>query len=98
MLDFKITIHLADLQFPLVIRFIGVELELSGKIQTIFWHKTATINPVVIAKFFYIIYNAILMSLFGEDQIERGLLKAILSYFSTIETISCGMLHLHSLV
>ncbi len=95
---FWITINLIDLRCPFVIRFTGIELELSSKIQSTFWRKTATINPVVVAKFFYIIYDAIFMSLFGVSQTKGGLLGSISTYFGTVEMNIYGILHLHYLV
>ncbi len=95
---FWITINPADLRCPLVIRLAGVELELSSEIQSAFWRKTATINPVAVAKFFHIICDVIFMSLFGVGQTERGLLGPISNYFGTVETNGRGMLHLHCLV
>ncbi len=56
---FWITINPADLRCSLVIRLAGVELKLSSEIQSAFRRKTATMNPVAIAKFFYIICDAI---------------------------------------
>lgn len=54
-----------------------------------------TMNPVTIAKFFHIIYNAIFIFLFSIDQIEKGLLGPNSNYFNTVETNSHRMLHLH---
>lgn len=98
MLVFWITINLADLRYPLVICFASIELELLSNIRSIFWHKTVTINPIPVAKLFYIICDTIFMSLFGTGQIEGRLLGPILNYFDIIETNSCKMLHLHCLV
>ncbi len=95
---FWITINPADLRCPLVIRLAGVELELSSEIQSAFQRKTATMNPVAVAKLFHIICDAIFMSLFGVGQTKGGLLGPISNYFGTVETNSCGMLQLHCLV
>ncbi len=95
---FWITINPADLRYPLVIRLAGVELELSSKIQSTFWRKTTTINPIAVSKFFHIICDTIFMSLFGAGQTEGGLLRPILNYFGTVETNSHRMLHLYCLV
>lgn len=64
-LVFWITISLAVLQYSLVIRLASIEHKLFSKIQFVFHYKTPTMNFVAIAKFFYIIYNAIFMSLFA---------------------------------
>ena len=93
-----ITINPADLRCPLVIRLAGVKHELSSKIQSTFHCKTATINPVAVAKFFNIICNVVFILLFAAGQIERGLLGPISNYFATIKTNGRGMLHLHYLV
>ncbi len=95
---FWIIINQADLQCLLVICLAGVELELSSEIQSAFQRKTAIMNPVAIAKFFHIICDAILMSLFDVGQTEGGLLGPILNYFNTVEMNGHGMLHLHCLV
>ncbi len=95
---FWITINPADLRCPLVIRLADVELELSSKIQSAFWHKTVTMNPIAVAKFFHIICDAIFMSLFGAGQTEGGLLGSISNYFSTVKANGRGMLHLHYLI
>ena len=95
---FWITINQVDLRYPLVIRFADVELELSSEIQSAFWRKTATMNPVAVAKFFHIIYDTIFISLFGVGQKKRGFLRPILNYFGTVETNGCGILYLHYLV
>ncbi len=95
---FWIIINPADLQYLLVIHFANIELELSSKIQSVFRCKTATINPIAIAKFFYIICDAIFMSLFGVGQSKRGLLGPILNYFGIVETNSHRILYLHYLV
>ncbi len=93
-----ITINPADLKCPLVIHLAGVELELSSKIQSAFQCKTATMNPVAVAKFLHITCDAIFMSLFGAGQTERGLLGPISNYFGTVETNGREMLYLHCLV
>ena len=93
-----ITINLADLQYPLVIHLINVTHKLSNEIQSAFYHKTATINSIIIAKFFHIIYNAIFMLLFVVSQTKGGLLGPILNYFAIVKINSCGILYLHYLV
>ncbi len=95
---FWITFNPADLRCPLVIRLAGLELELSSEIQSAFRRKIATMNPVVVAKFFHIICDAIFMSLFGASQTAGGLFGLISNYFATVETNGCGMLHLYCLV
>ncbi len=95
---FSIIINLADLQCQLVIRLAGVELKLSSKIQSTFWYKTATMNPVAIAKFFHIIYEAIFISFVDASQIDVRLLGSISNYFGTVEMNGHRMLHLHCLM
>lgn len=92
---FWIIINQADLWCPLIIHFAGIELELLNEIQSAFQYKTANRNLVAKAKFFHIICDAIFMSLFGANPIERGLLGPISNYFGTIETNGCGMLYPH---
>ncbi len=55
-------------------------------------------NPVTVAKFFYIIYDAIFISLFSAGQTKGGFLSLISNYFGTIETNSRGIFHLYCLV
>lgn len=55
-------------------------------------------NPVTIAKFFHIIYDAIFMFLFSVGQIARGFFGPISNYFANVETNNHGMLHLHYLM
>ena len=95
---FWITINPTYLRYPFVIRFADVKLELSSKIQFAFWHKTITINSVAIAKFFYIICDAIFMSLFSASQIKRGLLGPISNYFGIVEINNYGMFYLYCFV
>lgn len=55
-------------------------------------------NFVAIARFFYIIYDAIFIFLFGADQSKKGLLGPIFYYFGTVKINNHRMLHLHYLV
>ncbi len=98
MLIFYIIINPADLQCLLIIYLTSIKLELSNKIQSIFWCKTATMNPITIAKFFNIICDAIFIFLFDVGQTERGLLGPVSNYFGTIETKGYRMLPLYCLV
>lgn len=95
---FWITINPVDLRYLLVIHLAGVELELSSKIQSVFQRKTAIMNPVALAKFFHIIYNAKFMSLFSVDQIEGGFFGLISNCLGIVEANGSGMLHLYCLV
>ncbi len=95
---FWITINSADLQCPLVIRLTSVEFELSSEIQSAFRHKTATMNPVTVAKFFHIICDTIFISLFDASQTEGGFLGTISNYFGTVETNIRRILHLYCLM
>ena len=93
-----ITISPADLRNPLVIRLAGVELDLGANIASVFARKTATMNPVAVAKFFHIICEGVLLSLFASGSRDGGLLGPVSTYFGTVETNGRGMLHLHCLV
>lgn len=95
---FWIIFNSADLQCPLVIRFTSIELEFLNKIQSAFQHNIATMNLVAVAKFFYIIYNAIFMSLFGANQITRGLFGPISNYFAIVKINGYRMFYLYCLV
>lgn len=46
----------------------------------------ATINLVIIAKLFYLIYKALFMSLLTISKVESKLLELILNYFVTVKT------------
>lgn len=93
-----IRINPTNLQYLIIIRFVGVKLDLRNNTQSVFACRTAIINLVTIAKFFHIIYNAVFMSLLTASQLERGLLGPISNYFATIEINGRGMLYLHYLV
>ena len=93
-----ITINPADLQCPLVMRLAGVELDLGSDVASVFARKTATMNPVAVAKFFHIICKAVLLSLFASEHLDGGLLRPVSTFFGTVETNGCDMLHLHCLV
>lgn len=95
---FWITINLANLQCPSVIRLANVKDELFSKIQSIFHFKIATINLVTEAKFFYILCNVVFISLFAVSQTERELLGLILNYFAIVKTNGYRMLYHHYLV
>lgn len=94
----QITISPADLQNLLVICLAGVELDLGVDIASFFVRKTATMNPVAMAKFFYIICKGVLLSLFTSGSCDRGLLEPVSIYFGKVKTNSYGMLYLHCLV
>lgn len=81
-----ITINLPDLQFPLVIHLVGVKLDLENNMQSTFAYRTIIMNPVIIAKFFHIIYNVVFMSLLAASQLKGGLPGLISNYFAIIET------------
>lgn len=87
-----------DLQYLLVIRLLGVKLDLKNKMQSVFVYKMAIMNPVAVTTFFHIICNAIFMSLLAIGQLDGGFLRPISNYFATVETNGHGMLHLHCFV
>lgn len=93
-----ITINLADLQNLLVICLAKVKLDLKLDVVSVFACKIATINPVAIAKFFYIICKGALLSLFASRYCDKGLLEPVSIYFSKIEINGYSMLYLHCLV
>lgn len=93
-----IIINPADLWNLLVIRLAGVKLELGSDIVSVFTCKTATINPVAIAKFFHIIYKVVLLSLFTSEYCDGDLLGLISTYFGKVEINGYNMLYLYCLV
>lgn len=66
--------------------------------MSIFACKTAIINLVAMAKFFYVICKAVLLSLFVSEYCDRGLFGLISTYFEIIKTNSCNMLYLYCLI
>lgn len=88
----------ADLQNSFVICLARVELDLKADITSVFTRKIATINLMAVAKFFYIICKAVLLSLFINESCDRGLLGPISTYFGTVKTNGCGMFHLQCLI
>lgn len=78
-------------------RLVGVKLDLESKVASVFAYKIATMNLVPIAKFFDITYKTVLLSLFVSEYCDSGLLEPISTYFGTVETNSCGILHLYYL-
>lgn len=98
MLILWITINLANLWYPLIIYLIRIELDLRSNVVSIFAYKITTINPMVMAKFFHIIYKTILLSLFISEYCDRGLLRTISTYFGIVEINSYNMFHLHYLL
>lgn len=67
---FWITINSVDLKCPIIISLANVELELSCETQSAFYYKTRTMNPIAVAKFFYIRYDVIFLLLFATSQAE----------------------------
>ena len=53
----------------------------------------STINPIAVAKFFHIIYVAIINHLIVSDR-QDGLLGSISHYYGVVEINGRGMLHL----
>lgn len=95
---FWITINSANLQYLLIIHLAGVEFYLDTKTKSTFAQTTATINPVTIAKFDYIICKALFISLLTVGKVEKRLLRPISNYFATVEMNRCAILYLHYLV
>lgn len=94
---FWITINSADLWCLFVIRLVGVEFDLGSDVAFVFAHKITTINPVAVVKFFYIICQAILQTLFASEHRHRDWLGSVLTYFGTIKTNGRNMLYLYYL-
>ena len=76
----------------------GVELDLRSDVASIFSCKTATMNPMAMAKFFYIIYEGVLLLLFINGCHNGGLLGPISTYFGIIETNAHSILHFYCFV
>lgn len=95
---FLITINLTDFQCFLVIHLAKVELNLDKKTKSAFMQITLAMNPIVIAKFFYIICKALFISLLTIGKVKRCLLEPIINYFAINETNWGQMLYLHYLI
>lgn len=93
-----IIINLVDLQFPLVIYFAIVQLDLENDTSFAFICEMVIINPIIIVKFFHILCDTVFMSLFTASQLKGGLLGPISNYFATVNTNGHDTLYLHYLV
>lgn len=93
-----IIISLVNLENLLIIHLIKVKLYLKVDIASVFIYKIAIISPVAIAKFFHIIYKAVLLFLFISRSCNRSLLRLILTYIDIIKINGCSILYLHYLV
>lgn len=92
-----IIINPIDLWYLLIIYLIIVKLDLELDVAFIFAYKITTINSMAMARFFHIIYKAVLLSLFTSEYYNRGLLRLISIYFITIKINGCGMVYLYCL-
>lgn len=70
-------------------------MDLKFDVSSIFVHKTATMNPVTMAKFFHIICKEVLLYLFINGDCDGDLLRPVLMYFGIGKTNSRSMLYLH---
>ena len=95
MLILWITINWADLDYLFIIYLVKVKFDLRSYITLIFVSKIATINLVAVAKFFYIIYKVILLSLFTSQYLNRSLLGLVWTYYKTVKINTYSMLYLH---
>ena len=93
-----IIISPADLRNLLVIRLARVDLHLGVDIAPVFARKTATVNPMLVVKFFHIICEGVPLSLFASRSCDGGLLGQVSTNFDIIKTNSHSMLHLYYLV
>ena len=98
MLTLWITINPTDLQCLLVIRLAEVKLNLESDVVSVFARKTATMNPVALAKFFDITCKVVLLSLFASKHRDGGLLGPVSTYFGTIKLNGRSIIHLDYLV
>lgn len=53
-----------------------------------FKHKTATINSIIVAQFFYIIYNTIFLALVATKYQEKHFFKLVITHFGVVKTSS----------
>lgn len=88
----------ADLHNLLVICLAGVELDLRPDVAFVFAYKTATMNPMAIAKFFHMIFKGVLLSLFANGCCDGGLLRPVSTYFGKVKTNGGGMFYFYYLV
>lgn len=81
-----------------VIYLIGFELDVRSDVAFVFARKIAIITLETVAKFFYIIYKKVLLSLFARRCCNEALLRLLLMYFGTIETNGHNIFYLYCLV
>lgn len=91
-------INSVDLYYLIIICLAEIESNLRLQVVSIFVYKTATINLIAMVKFFYIIYKAVLLSLFINKYYDGGLLELVSTYFGIVKINSCNMFYLHCLV
>lgn len=75
-----------DLCSLFIIKLTNIIINLKKDTIELFAYKIVIINPVVVAKFFYTIYNILFSALLTAGRKKRGLLEPILIYFSVVET------------
>ncbi len=94
-----IIINLSDLRYLLVLELAGVPL--SGATNQIALKKIqdhmATVNPVAVAQFFYILCVTIIDHLIASGR-QNSLLGLISHHYGVVETNGHDMLHLHCMV
>lgn len=75
-----------------------MECNLDKKIKFVIIKKTAIINLVIKAKFFYIICKILFISLLAINKIKKKLLKLILNDFAVIKINKYKILYLHCFI
>lgn len=95
---FLITFNLSDLQYFFRLLVAGIASLATEYTTLAFWYATATMNLVVVAKFFYETCTNIFDYLLIAGLTHGGLFSLVSIFFGMVETNSWGMLHLHCLV
>lgn len=93
-----ITINPADLWCPLITYWTRIELDLGSNVVSVFVRKTATMNPVAMAKFFNFTYKTVLLSLFVSEYHDGGLWGPVPTYLGTIKINDRDIFYLPCLV
>lgn len=94
-----ITINVSDLSYLLILKLVGISF--SSVINQITFKKiedyVSTMNPIIIAQFFYIIYITFIdhLIIFGR---QNGLLQSISNLYFIIKTNGRNMLHLYCIL
>ncbi len=90
--------YLSDLQCPIVLWLVGVDIGCFESTTSVFCYVASTINPVIVAIFFHKTYRKIFDHLLRARSSDDGLFGLVSTYFGIVVTNKRGILHLYCLV